>query len=490
MTATSKEAEGDTASTSATFNVTVIADADTPTLSTQAASGTEDTAISLNVSSALTDTDGSESLSIVIAGVPTGAALSAGTDNGDGTWTLTPAQLPGLTITPPADSGDDFQLTVTATSTEAEGDTASTSATLDVTVIADADTPTLSTQAASGTEDTAISLNVSSALTDTDGSESLSIVIAGVPTGATLSAGTDNGDGTWTLTPAQLPGLTITPPADSGDDFQLTVTATSTEAEGDTASTSATLDVTVIADADTPTLSTQAASGTEDTAIALNVSSALTDLDGSESLSIVIAGVPTGATLSAGTDNNDGTWTLTPAQLPGLTITPPADSGDDFQLTVTATSTETEGDTASTSATVNVTVIADADAPTLTTADVSGQEDTAIALDVSSALTDTDGSEILSIVVSGVPAGAVLSAGVNSGLGSWTLTPEELEGLTITPAENFIGSFQLTVTATSTEAENDGLCLESGGNWFWRLSERVEFCGGQAARSRVSSAIS
>ena len=35
-----------------------------------------------------------------------------------------------------------------------------------------------------------------------------------------------------------------------------------------------------------------------------------------------------------------------------------------------------------------------------------------------------------------------------------------------------------------------GLCLESGGNWFWRLSERVEFCGGQAARSRVSSAIS
>ena len=34
------------------------------------------------------------------------------------------------------------------------------------------------------------------------------------------------------------------------------------------------------------------------------------------------------------------------------------------------------------------------------------------------------------------------------------------------------------------------LCLESGGNWFWRLSERVESCGGQAARSRVSSAIS
>ena len=40
------------------------------------------------------------------------------------------------------------------------------------------------------------------------------------------------------------------------------------------------------------------------------------------------------------------------------------------------------------------------------------------------------------------------------------------------------------------EAGVDRLCLESGGNWFWRLSERAEFCGGQAARSRVSSAIS
>ena len=44
--------------------------------------------------------------------------------------------------------------------------------------------------------------------------------------------------------------------------------------------------------------------------------------------------------------------------------------------------------------------------------------------------------------------------------------------------------------ATAAQGVGAGLCLESGGNWFWRLSERVEFCGGQAARSRVSSAIS
>ena len=52
-----------------------------------------------------------------------------------------------------------------------------------------------------------------------------------------------------------------------------------------------------------------------------------------------------------------------------------------------------------------------------------------------------------------------------------------------------LGNSEVLIAAL-TEASIAGLCLESGGNWFWRLSERVEFCGGQAARSRVSSAIS
>src|SRR6185437_7916323 len=97
------------------------------------ATGNEDTAIALNIGAALTDTDGSESITnVTIAGVPTGAALSAGTNNGDGTWTLTPAQLSGLTITPPANSDADFNLTVKATSTEAAGGSATTVATLSV----------------------------------------------------------------------------------------------------------------------------------------------------------------------------------------------------------------------------------------------------------------------------------------------------------------------------------------------------------------------
>ena len=40
---------------------------------------------------------------VTIGGVPSGAVLSAGSDNGDGSWTLSEGDLAGLTITPAAD---------------------------------------------------------------------------------------------------------------------------------------------------------------------------------------------------------------------------------------------------------------------------------------------------------------------------------------------------------------------------------------------------
>jgi len=456
VTATATEENGDTASVSGNLFVDINSVADTPTLTLSDASGREDNAIALDISSATTDIDGSETLEVVISDVPAGASLSAGTDNGDGTWTLSEADLSGLTITPPENSDVDFSLTVTSTTTDTNGDQASTTDTLNVVVDAVADAPDLNLVDASGNEDSAISLNLTSALTDSDGSESLSVVISGVPAGATLSAGTDNGDGTWSLDQTDLAGLTVTPPEDSHEDFVLNVTATSTEADGgDSATVSGTINVDVNAVADAPTLVLSDAAGDEDTAIALDISSSLNDLDGSESLEVVISGVPTGASLSAGTDNGDGTWTLAEGDLSGLTITPPADSDTDFSLSVTATATDINGDTASVTDSLFVDINAVADAPNLAANDVSGDEDTAIALDISSTLNDLDGSESLSVVISGVPEGASLSAGVDNGDGTYTLTQEQLDGLTITPPANSDTDINLSVTATATDSNGD-----------------------------------
>ncbi len=154
----------------------------------------------------------------------------------------------------------------------------------------------------------------------------------------------------------------------------------------------------------------------------LDITSALTDLDGSESLSITVDGFPEGASLSAGQQNGDGSWTLSPGQLSGLTYSVPVGHAA-FTIAVVATSTENDGDTATTS--VNLPVAGNnldntADGLNLSAGNVSGNEDTAIALNIASTLNDTDGSESLSITISGVPSGAVLSAGTNNNDGTWT----------------------------------------------------------------------
>src|SRR5882724_2978117 len=461
----------------ATVNLTVIAVADAPAVAVAPATGNEDTAIALSVSSALVDTDGSESLTTKISAIPVGATLTDGTHSFTATVGNTAVDVSGwtlssLTVTPPADSDADFTLTVTATSTEfSNGDSATTVASLPVTVNAVADAPTLAVTPATGNEDTAIALTVSSALTDTDGSETLTVQIGAIPVGATLSDGTHSFTATvgntavdvsgWTL-----PSLSITPPANSDVDFALTVTATSIEASNsDTATTTMSLPVTVTAVADAPTLAVTPASGSEDTAIALTVSPALTDIDGSETLTVQIGAIPVGATLSDGTHSFTATvgntavdvsgWTL-----PSLTVTPPANSDADFTLTVTATSTEfSNGDTATTTMSLPVTVTAVADAPALAVAPASGNEDTAIALTVSPALTDTDGSETLTVRIGAIPVGATLSDGTHSFTATLGNTGVDVSGwtlpsLSVTPPANSDGDFALTVTATSTEASN------------------------------------
>src|SRR5262249_34712936 len=319
---------------------------DAPTLTVAPATGNEDTAIGLSVNPALVDTDGSESLTVQVGAIPVGATLSDGTHVFTATAGNTVANVTGwvlssLTITPPANSDVDFTLTVSATSTESSnGDSATTTASLPVTVIAVADAPTLVVAPATGNEDTAIALSVGPALVDTDGSESLTVQIAGIPVGATLADGIHTFTATAGNTAANVTGwtlgsLTVTPPANSDVDFTLTVSATSIESSNaDSATTSASLPVTVIAVADAPTLSVAPAPGNEDTDISLAGSPALVDTDASQSLTAHIGAVPLGATLSDGIHTFTATSGNTVADVTGwtlgsLTVTPPANSDVD-----------------------------------------------------------------------------------------------------------------------------------------------------------------
>ncbi|MHC8408905.1 LapA family giant adhesin [Pseudomonas sp. Hz4] len=92
------------------------------------------------------------------------------------------------------------------------------------------------------------------------------------------------------------------------------------------------------------------------------IKTALTDIDGSESLSVKISGIPAGSVLTDGaghtftTSATSGEANVTGWNLGALTVTPPPYYNGQFNLTVTSTSTESLGGSAQSTATIPVTV--------------------------------------------------------------------------------------------------------------------------------------
>ena len=335
--------------------------------------------VGLDINFSLKDVEGTEAISgdIILAGVPNGATLNFGKAGDNNTWIITQEDLsvaatnddgdpvtwevPGLTISLPKNSRDNFNLRLRITTVTGEGTITTTEGIVKVNTDISADAPVVTVKNVSGVEDHPIPLDISAALTDTDGSETLSAVtITGIPSGATLSAGTVNEDGSWIVELDDLDGLTLAPATNSDVDFSLSVSATSTDGNDKATSTSI-INIPVSAVADAPTLSMTDVAGFKNRPIELTLSAALTDTDGSESLSAVtFTGIPSGATLSAGSLNQDGSWSVGAANLTGLTITPPTDSAADFKLSVSVTSTDGT-DMATSTGVINISLTTDAD---------------------------------------------------------------------------------------------------------------------------------
>ena len=414
--------------------------APTLTIANHTLSVNEDGTIALGISE--TPFNQNDPVSITIAGIPSDATLTDANNDAlaitNGSITLTSAQLAGLTF----NAGEVTQATLQVTATNTAGATAASAPqTITLTVNPAPEAPSLAgtVLTASGVEGTAIPLTITA--TPVDGDDVLSISVTGVPLDATLSAGTNNGGGNWTLTAAQLVGLKLNAGETSGT---LHVTATNTTTGEVASSAPSDIAVTVNPGPEAPSLAgtVLTASGVEGTAIPLTITA--TPVDGDDVLSISVSGVPLDATLSAGTNNGGGNWTLTAAQLVGLKL----NAGETAAtLHVTATNTTTGEVASSAPSDIAVTVNPGPEAPSLagTALTASGVEGTAIPLTITA--TPVDGDDVLSISVSGVPLDATLSAGTNNGGGNWTLTAAQLSGLKLNAGET---AATLHVTATNT----------------------------------------
>jgi Mg-chelatase subunit ChlD len=482
------------------INVTPVADA--PTVTVADAQGAEDTAIKLNLSTALVDTDGSESLGpLVVSGIPVGAVLTDGVHSytsiptGDGAVYIDGWNLNNLTIQAPLNFTGSITLQVSSTSTEgANQDSATTTQPLIVNVTPVNDAPTISFTNPDYVENGAAqplvsnlqigdvdSNQLSSAKITLTGIQAEDLIVSQYYTGAnsgTTSLGISynlsndaNGNIVIDLTGnASIADYTtlinsITYANSSDNPITtprgVTIEVTDVDANGtNNLSGSATGQIGVTPVNDAPTVENTAGNGNEDTPIAVRLTGS--DIDGTIDHFNLLSMASNGKFYAdaAGTQELTNLSNIAATNNSATIYFKPTENWAGVTSDFTYTAVDNQG-LAGTPATGNISVTPVADAPIVNVANTQGAEDTAIKLDLSTALVDTDGSESLGqLVVSGIPIGATLTDGttsytsISTGDSEVWITGWDLSKLTITPPKDFNGSFTLQVSSTSIEGAN------------------------------------
>lgn len=186
----------------------------------------------------------------------------------------------------------------------------------------------------------------------------------------------------------------------------------------------------------------------EDVTVEGSLSDHTWDLEGPLTYNLASVGTAQGGTVMVG---GDGTWSyLSPLNFDGV---------DSFAYTVWD---GLAGHDVTRTVTINVAAVADL--PTLAVTSVTTGVVNEVALDVSAALTDLDGSESLSLRFSAVDAfgdvydlaanGVRILDGTVDVTAGGIVDPESLESLVVVLPEGVDSFFDLIVTAQSTEASN------------------------------------
>ncbi|MFQ1607544.1 retention module-containing protein [Aeromonas veronii] len=463
----------------------------------------DSTGIKLDVKASLTDTDRSETLTYQIkleAGK--GTLMLDGVElkpNSNGIYTVSAGNINKVTVVPGEDFSGDIKLSVTPISTEknpiAQGQGTAQGDKIDLVINVNpvADDAKLTVRDIQGKEDTLLDLGSKISLAHLDdrldGSEQMFVRISGLPADATLllggSAVAQNIAGYYEVPFDRIGELKLQPPKNSNVDFDLTIkgvvkdTATLTNASGQThivvnekETGSQTLHVDLVGVVDKPdfilsdTGWTQDGEGysitvAEDGRAPLDfklVSGELADTpwDKSESLNVVLQGLPEGArvfdangkelTLTfAGIDaSGKPTYQVNVSDLGNLLIQPSHNSTADLNLIAKVVVTENDGDHKSFDVPLHIKVEPEIDATDYSKTS-HGLEDQFTVLDWHPTL--TDGAErVTALSLSGVEDGYQIWLRVGSVESQLTVVSGKVT-LTAAQLDSLLNGGQLLVKA-------------------------------------------
>ncbi len=399
-------------------------------------------------------TEALESFTITISNVLDGVTLSAGVDNGDGSWLVTMNELTDLTVTPPSDFDVDFSLVIGKVVNQGALDAAELIVAQSF-ITARTITPELNDalvhlggmlnslgRIKSVIDHLEIWLSEEGRTLPDD----LSALIADAIHERKAFAEERNLDAFKVAARLVIDEIDESLIA-SAEAFE-TIDAAQAIVDRET------INVVVVADADAPTLVVNDVSGIEDQPIALNFSAALTDTDDSESLSIKISVLVDEVLITekVTADMADEITAYKNMMVSNLKIYYNSNSkyewvSNDPYFELIGDIDRGWGKNLSDVDGVNVYALMVETRDSIDVV-VNEKSETAIAEALQSA--------------ENIAGNSSLSAGTENAAGSWTLTAEQLTGLTVTPPTNSDVDFQLSVTATTTEADGGDTATTTG----------------------------
>ncbi len=369
---------------SATLDITPVNDAPTTSPVTLAPIAEDSGARLITQTELLVNASDVDGPALTATGLTIATGSGSLVDNGDGTWSYTPALNDDTSVS--------FSYSVTDGSLSVAG-----SATLDITPVNDAPTTTPVTLAPIAEDSGARLITQAELLVNAADVDGPSLTA----TGLTISSGTgsliDNGDGTWSYTPALDDDTSVS--------FSYTVTDGSLSVAG-----SATLDITPVNDAPTTSPVTLAPIAEDSGARLITQAELLANAADVDGPSLTA----TGLTISSGTgsliNNGDGTWSYTPALNDDTSVS--------FSYSITDGSASVAG-----TATLDITPVNDA--PTTTPVTLASiAEDSGARLITQAELlanaADVDGP---GLTATGLTISAGAGSLVDNGNGTWSYTP-------------------------------------------------------------------
>ncbi|MCT7567409.1 Ig-like domain-containing protein [Aliarcobacter butzleri] len=414
---------------------------------------TEDVSIMMiDISSTFIDKDGSETVHYLIEGLPEGISLNNGVEIEKGTWKILPTQLDSLGMFFKKNSDEDFRIKVSAITTEAENEHQQyTSKFIDVVIDSVADYANLTVSNAKGLQNDFIPLKIDASLTDTDGSETLEIIIENVPKGAILNNGVEK-DGKWYLTKDDLTNLQIRPPFNSTTSFELKIKAVTTEQKnGDSVESIDYLKVNIDPAPSSANITVKPVSVLEDTICKLDIKVDESNLKIKEEIYLELV-LPKGFNLNQGQQLSNGTWKIRTDQLDNLILKTPPNYAGSISISITPVIVEENGTLRKTTAVkLPVDIEAVADEASLEVNNITANENSLVYLNINSKLTDLDGSETLQLKISGVPENVNLNVGKKEG-NIWIVEEKDISTIAMITPQNSLEPIKLEIQAITTDS--------------------------------------